>query len=83
MKTIEFSATEKEMANFDFAALAAKSTTAKANIAKAVSVDDVTTEICKVWSSIRKYVILAENIPFVGKFITIIADLLDSLCPAA
>jgi hypothetical protein len=82
MKTIEFSATEKEMANFNFDALTAQSENAKTNIAKAANVTDVTSEICNVWSSVRKYVILAENIPVVGKFITIIADLLDSLCPA-
>jgi hypothetical protein len=82
MKTIEFSTAEKEMANVNFQALVAQNTTAKENIAKAASVADVTSEICKVWSSIRKYVVLAENIPVVGKFITILADLLDSLCPA-
>jgi hypothetical protein len=83
MKTIEFSAIEKEMANFNFSELNTHKEAAKANIASAQSVGDVTTGICSVWSKVRKYVILAENIPFIGKFITIIADLLDSLCPAS
>jgi hypothetical protein len=82
MKKIELSPIEKEMANFNFDQFAADSTKAKANIATAASITDVTTEICKVWSSIRRYVILAENIPFVGKFITILADLLDTICGA-
>jgi hypothetical protein len=83
MKTIELSAVEKEMANFNFGALTAQSTAAKANIAKADSIGDITAEICKVWSSVRKYVIIAEGFPFVGKFVTILADVLDSICPAA
>jgi hypothetical protein len=83
MKTIAFSAIEKEMANFNFDQLNSRNAQAKANIANAASVTDVTSEICSVWASVRKYVILAENIPVVGKFITIIADLLDSLCPTS
>ncbi len=82
MKTIEFSALEKEMMNFNFDELKASNANAKANIAKAKDIGDVTTEICNVWSKIRKYVILAENIPFIGKFVTILADLLDSICGA-
>jgi hypothetical protein len=80
MKTIEFSPLEKEMANFNFDELKAGNATAKANIAKAQDIGDIKTEICNVWSKIRKYVIWAENIPIAGKFITILADLLDSIC---
>ena len=82
MKTIKFSPIEKEMASFNFDELTAKSETAKANIASAASIGDIKTEICNVWSSIGKYVKLAEALPFVGKFVTILADLLDSICPA-
>ena len=59
MKTIEFSHLEKEMANFDFKELAAKTSESKSNIEKAASVADIKNEICNVWSKIRKYVILA------------------------
>lgn len=80
MKTVEFSAIEKEMAGFNFDELHTHREAASANIMSAQSVGDVTTEICGVWKKIRKFVILAENIPFIGKFITILAQLLDSIC---
>lgn len=72
---------ENEMANFDFDQLSAQNETAKANIANAASVNDIKTEICNIWSSISKYVKWAGYLPFVGKYITILADLLDSICP--
>lgn len=80
MKKIEFSAIEKEMANFNFDELQNHSEKAKANIAAAASVADVKTQICSVWSRIGKYVKYAEAIPIVGKFITILAELLDAIC---
>jgi len=80
MKNIAFSPLEKEMVNFNFDELTAKTAAAKARIADAASIDDVKTEICKVWGSIGKYVKLAEVIPVAGKFIIILADLLDSIC---
>lgn len=80
MKKIEFSAIENEMANFNFNQLQADHSAAKDNLKLAASAADISSEICKVWSKIRRFVILAENIPFIGKFITILADLLDSIC---
>ncbi|MDP9046855.1 MAG: hypothetical protein M3N14_01880 [Bacteroidota bacterium] len=80
MKTIELTSIEREMQNFDFNKLTAQSQTAKANIAKATSAADVTAAICGVWSSISKYVKAGEILPFVGKYLTILADLLDSIC---
>lgn len=80
MKNIELSPIEKEMANFDFSTLNMHVQETKSLIAKAKSVSEVTSQICDVWSKIRKYVKLAENIPFIGKFIKILADLLDSIC---
>ena len=71
---------ETEMSNFDFDSLSTQAATAKANIAGATSAGDIKTEICNIWSKIGKYVKLAEALPFVGKFVTILADLLDSLC---
>jgi hypothetical protein len=71
---------ETEMANFDFDQLSAQNETAKADIASAANADDIKAAICKVWSKIGKYVKLADVIPVAGKFITILADLLDSLC---
>jgi len=82
MKNVELSAIEKEMANFDFSELQTHTEKAKANIVAAKSVADVKTEICNVWSKIGKYVKMAEVIPIVGKFITVLANLLDSICAA-
>ncbi len=80
--SVQLSPIEKEIANFDFAALEAKKDAAKANIKSAASASDVIAEICKIWKSIKPYVKILEAVPFVGKFITILAELLDTLCPA-
>lgn len=80
MNKIELSAVEKEMANFNFDELYAHTQKAKANISSAKSVADVKDHICQVWSKIRKFVVLAEDIPIIGKYIKILAELLDSLC---
>jgi hypothetical protein len=80
MANMQFSDVEKSLSNFDFDGLAAQNETAKAAIAGAGSADDVKTEICNIWSKVRSYVIWAENIPVIGKFVTILADLLDSIC---
>ncbi len=80
MKNLEFSTIEKEMANFNFDQLKTAAVTAKANIAGASSAADIKTEICNIWSKIKKYVKLLEVVPIVGKFVTILADLLDSFC---
>ncbi len=79
MKT-EFTQIENEMINFNFDELNLHLEKAKLNFVGAKNASDVKTEICKVWSRIRKYVKLAENIPFIGKFIVILSDLLDTLC---
>ncbi len=80
MKNVEFSALEKEAANFDFKAFQeAEAFTAQKKIAAAESVSDVKEQICKVWRKIRKFVKMA----IVGKFITILADLLDTICETA
>ncbi|MBK7853691.1 MAG: hypothetical protein IPJ79_01160 [Bacteroidetes bacterium] len=80
MKKIELSAIEKEMANFDFNELTNHVEGTKSSIATARSAEDVKAKICAVWKKIRRFVILAEAVPIVGKFIKILADLLDSLC---
>lgn len=77
---MQFSDIENSLSNFDFDGLVAQNETAKANIAGATSVNDIKTEICNIWAKARPYVIWAENIPVIGKFITILADLLDSIC---
>lgn len=78
--SVQLSAIENEMQKFDFKNLAAQTETAKVSIANAQTVGDIKAEICNIWSKIGKYVKLAEAFPFVGKFITILAGLLDSIC---
>lgn len=80
MNKIELSAIEKEMASFDFAALQAEVEGARKGIASAASATDIKEKICGVWSKIRKYVKLAENIPIIGKYISLLSSLLDSVC---
>jgi hypothetical protein len=80
MANMQFSDIENSLSNYDFDGLAAQNETAKATVAGASSADDVKTAICNIWSKVRSYVIWAENIPVIGKFVTILADLLDSIC---
>jgi hypothetical protein len=80
MKNSGLSPIEMDMPNFNFEELQDHSTTARLNIASAKSADDVKTQICNIWSKIGKYVKLAEAVPVIGKFIKILAELLDSVC---
>jgi hypothetical protein len=81
MSTYKLSDVEKEMANYNFDALNASAQTAKANIAKAQTAADLKSEVCKVWSKIPDSVKkLLRDVPFIGKYFSIIADVLDSLC---
>lgn len=75
MKSMELEKIDKDLEQ-----LHSLTTSAKANIATAQSADDIKTEICTVWSKVRPYVIWAENIPAIGKFITLLAEVLDSIC---
>ena len=80
MEKIQLSALEKEMANFNFDELATHSENAKEIIANAQTASDVKSQICLVWSKISKFVKPLELLPIVGKFVKILADLLDTLC---
>jgi hypothetical protein len=80
MENYSLTPIEKEMLNFNFDQLHMQKEEAKKNIAGARSASDITSEICNVWKKIGRFVKLAEGIPVVGKFIKILADLLDSLC---
>lgn len=80
MERIEFSDIEKEMLNFNFAEVQALAEQATMHIASAEAATEVRSQICEVWGRIRKFVVLAENIPVIGKYIKIMVTLLDSLC---
>lgn len=80
MKNFKLNEFDNEALGFDFEELNSVAELAKANIAAATTAGQVKTEICKVWNKVRKFVIWAENIPVAGKYFTILADLLDTLC---
>lgn len=82
MQNLAFSAVENQMLNFDFNALNEEAQAAQARIAAAASVADIKTEICAIWSKIKPFVKWIEAIPIVGKYVTILAGVLDSICGA-
>lgn len=43
-------------------------------------IDDIKAKICSVWSKIKPFIGLLEKIPLVGRYVTILASLLDALC---
>lgn len=80
MAKFEFNAFEKEMMDFDFESLEKELKSSQEMLVSATAASDVKTKICSVWSRIRKYVKWAENVPFAGRFIKILSDLLDTIC---
>lgn len=81
MKDIEFSAIEKEMINFDFKSLESDAATAKAFLSSKKDLAGGLEKLCAVWHKIGKFVKLLEKVPVIGKYVGILADLLDSICP--
>jgi hypothetical protein len=79
----EFSAIEKEMASVNLAEMQEKANNAGKVIANATTVADVKNAICEFWSNYGKYFRMATGAPFIGKFIAILVDLLDAICPAS
>jgi hypothetical protein len=80
MSNPAFSAIENQMVDFDFSALQARAQAVNTSLATAASVGDIKTQICSVWSKISQFVKLLENVPVAGKYITILANLLDAIC---
>ncbi|MFT4094354.1 MAG: hypothetical protein QM640_12010 [Niabella sp.] len=83
MSNIQMSALEKEAVNFDFSTLESHTKTAKSVFSTTATADNVKEQICAVWSKIGKYVKLAEAVPIIGKFITVLAELLDAICSSS
>ena len=81
MKNSAFNALENEMINFDFSEIEAYAQSAQESINFSNSAVDIRTQICSVWSKIRRYVKWAEAVPVAGKYITILVNLMDSICP--
>jgi hypothetical protein len=81
MNTLNLAANEQELQKYDFNQLNGFSQTAVADIANAKTAADVKTAICNVWNKIPDWAKkLLEAAPLVGKFFTLLATVLDSLC---
>lgn len=81
MSNLTFNAQETELADAtNLARIITSADNAKASFAQAKTAADIKSQICKVWSEISPFLKLAGNIPIVGKYINILADLLDALC---
>jgi len=82
MKNIDYSEIEKEMMHFDFKSLEIEVATAKASITSKRDLAGGLEKLCAVWHKIGKFVKLLEKVPVIGKYVEVLADLLDSICPA-
>ncbi len=45
-------------------------------------IDDVRDKICSIWSKIKPFIAILEKLPIVGKYVSLLAKLLDAICPA-
>ena len=75
-----FTSAELALLDFNYESVAQHVNESKANLVTAASVQDVKEQICSVWKKIGPFVKMAEVIPFVGKYIKLLASLLDSIC---
>lgn len=82
MNNNNFSEIELEMINFDFKALEIDVATAKSALSSKKDLAGGLEKLCEVWKKIGKFVRLLSNVPVIGKYVSILADLLDSICPA-
>ncbi|MGN6435119.1 MAG: hypothetical protein ACTHMM_01250 [Agriterribacter sp.] len=71
---------EKEMINFNFEELEKDIKKTKTAFASSTSLTD--SKICEIWRKIRKFIKPLTALPIVGKFVSILVDLLDSICPS-
>lgn len=81
MENVNYTDLEKEMLNFDFRALEAEVAAAKTSLSAGADRAAGLQKLCEVWRKIRKYIKALEVIPVIGKFVTIFAGLMDSICP--
>jgi hypothetical protein len=70
---------EQEMINFDFEDLQKDIQTSKKAFAANASIGD--TRLCQVWQKIGKFIRPLTVLPLVGKFVAILVEVLDSVCP--
>lgn len=76
----EFDELEKEMINFNFADIQKDVNDAKASFA--ASAFPASNKLCDVWRKIRRFIKPLSHLPVVGKFVAILVEVLDSICPS-
>lgn len=81
MNKHEFTALENEMINFNYDDLQRFADETRAQLTGAKSAADVSSRICELWSKIGRFIRPLASLPFVGKFVKLLVDVLDSLCP--
>ncbi len=83
MKSTEYSEIEKEMLNFDFKSIEPHVAHAKAALStRGEGLSGGLDKLCEVWKKIGKFIKLLEKVPVIGKYVSILAEILDSICPA-
>lgn len=70
---------EQEMINFNFDDLQKDIQSSKTAFAANAAIGD--TRLCEVWRKIRKFIAPLQSLPVVGKFVAILVEVLDSICP--
>lgn len=81
MANTNYSEIEKQMINFDFSSIDEHVAAAQKSFMARENLGDGIEKLCAIWGKIRPFVKLLENVPIVGKFIVILANVLDSICP--
>jgi hypothetical protein len=71
---------EKEMINFKFEDLETDIQTSKKAFAANATIAD--SRLCEIWRKIRKFIKPLVSLPVVGKFVAILVEVLDSICPS-
>lgn len=81
MNKYEFTDLEKEMINFNFEELQLFTNESQIKLANATSAADVSSRICELWNKVARFIRPLSNLPFAGRFVKILVDVLDSICP--
>lgn len=83
MEKQEFSEIEKKMLD-DYDAIKAEADGLVNHLGTrgvvALDFEDIKDKICSIWTKIKPFIGILENIPFVGRYISILSTLMNALC---
>lgn len=82
MATHGYNEIENEMINFDFSSINEDVSAAQKSFATRENLAGSIEKLCSIWKKIRPFIKLLEKLPVVGKFVVILANVLDAICPA-